>query len=335
MANKRLLREIRNLTQQQNQKDFLENDYLVQLDEDNINRVNAILKGPTDSVYRHKFIRLDLTIPENYPYSPPVVTFVNHDNIRIHPNMYENGKCCATILNTWGDSEYEKWTSSMGIETVLLAMLSFLDNNPYMYEPGGRDDPEYTVFVTYFSWQTCLTRYLQYEKIPIFCQFIQNYMLSKIDSIFNDLTSYASMYPSGWYHTRCFEIGNYAINYPRLIEIIQNYYNYIDYTQISDRPVDYNDFNAGDYQCSICYDTANDTSTITLHCGHTFHNNCLKTHIQNNHELCPMCRSPLDTHDNLLLNVKPDWIINPLTKRKIKVNGKTYKYLLDNGHISE
>jgi hypothetical protein len=67
--------------------------------------IHSIIKCPQDSVYRHKFIRLDLTIPSNYPYEPPQVSFVNYDGVRIHPNMYESGKCCSTILNTWGDSE--------------------------------------------------------------------------------------------------------------------------------------------------------------------------------------------------------------------------------------
>jgi ubiquitin-protein ligase len=152
-TNKRLLNEIKRLFIQQNNKDLLDNDYLIHFDDTNINKVQTIIKAPQDSVYRHKFIRLDFEIPDNYPYSPPKVTFVNFDGVRIHPNMYEDGKCCSTILNTW-PSDNEKWTSSMGIETVLLAFISFLDYNPYTFEPGGRDDSTYTDFVLYQSWKT-------------------------------------------------------------------------------------------------------------------------------------------------------------------------------------
>lgn len=69
--NKRLLREIKNLYLQQSQRNILENDYLIHYDENNINRVQAIIRAPDDSVYRHKFVRLDFNIPDNYPHSPP------------------------------------------------------------------------------------------------------------------------------------------------------------------------------------------------------------------------------------------------------------------------
>ena len=187
-SNRRFLKEIRQLYVQQSQRELLDNDYLIHYNETDINRLHAIIRAPSDSVYKHKFVRLDLKIPDNYPHSPPEVTFVNYDGVRIHPNMYENGKCCATILNTWGDSKFEKWTSSMGIETILLTFHSFLDNNPYMYEPGGRDDPSYTVYVMYQSWVSCLIRYLQQEKIETFNNFIHNYMMVNIDSIFIDLS---------------------------------------------------------------------------------------------------------------------------------------------------
>ncbi|NBP00786.1 MAG: hypothetical protein EBU90_11765 [Proteobacteria bacterium] len=337
VVNKRFLREVRALINQQQSKEFLDNDYLVYLDDSDTTKVSAIIKPPTDSVYRHKFIRLDLTIPEDYPHSPPDVKFVNHDGIRIHPNMYENGKCCSTILNTWGDSPLEKWTSSMGIETVLITFHSFLDDNPYTYEPGGRDDPSYTVFVLYASWQTCLLRYLQYEKIDLFTQFIQNYMLANIDSIFADLSSASELYPKGTYRSRCFEIGEYTIDYLRLMHIVQNYYNYIDYTDtLAVHDTDtlaFDDFMSQEYKCGICFDTENESTQVTLHCGHTFDKHCLLKHTRTNSALCSMCRSELTDLDHKLL-VDPIWTINPLTKRRIKINGPTHRYLIDNGHLS-
>ena len=79
--NKRLVKELKNLILQQNKKPLLENDYLVSFDEENINHVYTIIKCPYDSVYRHKFIRLDFNIPEDYPHSPPIVTFINYELI--------------------------------------------------------------------------------------------------------------------------------------------------------------------------------------------------------------------------------------------------------------
>jgi ubiquitin-protein ligase len=345
-VNKRFLKEIRQLYIEQSQRELLQNDYLIHYDETDINKVYAIIKGPSDSVYRHKFIRLNLKIPENYPHSPPEVTFVNYDGVRIHPNMYENGKCCATILNTWGDSKFEKWTSSMGIETVLLTFHSFLDNNPYMYEPGGRDDPSYTHYVLYQSWSSCLIRYLQNERIDLFTQFIHNYMLTNIDSIFQDLSLYSEMYPYGYYETRCFEIDRYVIDYNRLIMTLQNYYNYINFTEYTnnddnevDNEITFQEFMNREYKCCICYDTDNtedDIFSLEI-CKHSFHKQCLKNHVTTNNNICPMCRTEinqqeLDKIQDVILQ-NDIWMINPHTKRKIKIGGKTWLFLKKNGDI--
>jgi ubiquitin-protein ligase len=343
-VNRRFLKEIRNLYIEQSQRDLLQNDYLIHYDEQNINKVYAIIKAPHDSVYRHKFIRLDIKIPDNYPHSPPEVSFVNYDGVRIHPNMYENGKCCATILNTWGDSKFEKWTSSMGIETILLTFHSFLDNNPYMFEPGGRDDPSYTVYVLYQSWTSCLIRYLQNERIELFNSFIHRYMLTYIDSIFNDLSILEQTYPAAYYATRCFEIDRYVIDYNRLIGTLQNYYNYIDFSEnYNNQDVTFEQFINREYDCNICYDTiTNNFDTLVTSCNHKFHIDCLRGHVETNANICPMCRSEILDIDNQKLQRPPqqeqpqeqqEWMINPQTNRRIKIGGKTWLYLKQNGTI--
>jgi len=342
--NKRFRKEIKSLYLQQSQKPLLENDYLVFHDESNINRLHTIIKAPHDSVYRHKFIRLDFEIPDNYPHSPPKVTFVNRDSVRIHPNMYQDGKCCSTILNTW-PSENEKWTSSMGIETILLTFHSFLDNNPYTYEPGGRDDPTYTNYVKYQSWITCLIRYLQYEKIDIFKEYMYNYLLLNIDAIFTELSQLNEMYPRGYYNTKCFEIENYIIDYKMISEKLQDHYNYFYFTENNgDSDVDVDEeftfemFLNKDFTCSICFDTNTTESKdivinresediVTLECNHKFHKTCLKTHVEINNKICPMCRKNIKDEIVEEKIEESEWIINPLTKRRVKIGSRTYKYL--------
>jgi hypothetical protein len=269
--------------------------------------------------------------------------------------MYENGKCCATILNTWGDDKFEKWTSSMGIETILLTFHSFLDNNPYTYEPGGRDDPSYTVYVQHQSWSSCLIRYLQNETIELFTEFMHNYLLINIDSIFSDLYELSEIYPLGYYETRCFEIEIFPVNYSRITSLLEYYYNYIEF-QESHQISSFDEFVNMDYDCCICYDTlpSNDvvvegTSTITLGCNHSFHKACLQSHIQANNNICPMCRRELIEEDQREIStVQEDqqeiptenndqeeniWMINPLTRRRIKIGGRTYNYLKSNGEL--
>lgn len=340
IMNKRLAKEILELQKKQNSVDFLENDYLIYVNDYDINTIHSIIKAPDDSVYKHKFIRLDLEIPENYPFSPPKVKFINHDNVRIHPTMYEDGQCCSTILNTWGDSKYEKWTPSMGIETILLMFHSFLDNNPYTHEPGGRDDPSYTVYVLYKTWYSCLIRYLQYETIELFKDYIYNYMINNIDNIFTDLNYYNEIYPVGYYYTRCFEIDNYYIDYLKVIDDLEYYYNYylernnyreIDIPFLDDKNNE-ND-NKNILNCNICFDTDENNLDIVikLSCNHSFHINCIKENLLNNEDVCPMCRQEISFGDKLIIDSNNKWTINPVTKRKIKINGKTYKYLMENG----
>ena len=194
--NRRLYKELENLILQQNSKHLVDNDYLIYFDDSNMNKVYAIIKGNTDSVYKHKFIRLNFDIPKEYTYVPPIVTFINFDGVRIHPTLYEDGRTCSTILNTW-PSDNEKWSSSFGIETVLLTFQSFLDNNPYTHEPGGRDDITYTNYVLQQTWETCLFKYLRCPYPEIFLQYINQYLFTNIDTIFNDLYKLNETNPVG------------------------------------------------------------------------------------------------------------------------------------------
>lgn len=338
--NKRLFKELRKLISEQNSKPLLDNDYLVAFNENNINKVYSIIKCPYDSVYRHKFIKLNFDIPEDYPHSPPKVTFVNYDGVRIHPNMYEDGKCCSTILNTW-PSDNEKWTSSMGIETILLTFHSFLDNNPYTFEPGGRDDPSYTEFVLFQSWKTCLLHYiLDYSQPEIFSTFIHNYLMTNVNEIFNDLISLMEQYPYGARYTPCFEIDNYIINYEYIINRLEQHYQYIDYKDNYDDTIDYNTFANMEYKCNICFDSNEYENHITLNCGHTFHTECIHQHINNNGNICSLCRTSITdenvkTIQNICYKKQEQWVINPETRRRVKVGSRTYNRLIDEGIIKE
>lgn len=344
--NKRLQKEIITLYTQQALKPLLENDYLIHYSESD-GKVSAIVKPHRDSVYKHKFIRFDFEIPDTYPNSPPVLTFLNYDNVRIHPNLYENGKCCSTILNTWPGNN-DEWTSSMGIETILLTFQSFLDNNPYTYEPGGRDDPSYTVYVKHQSWWTCLIKYLENETIQSFKNYMQTYLICNASEIFEDLDDFEDTFPYGHYYTRCFEIEWFTIDYDRIKDYLQYYCNYMDYVDCIEDKLDNcdelsrgykfdKDYKAKKYGCSICFDTIQNMTHQKLSCAHEFHKKCLTGHVKHNTKVCPMCRTNLSESDLEILNneTKSDteWIINPESNRKVKVGSRTWNYLKEYGII--
>jgi len=341
-VNKRLLKELRLLTIQQNSKNLLDNDYLVSFDESDLTKVFAIIKGPKDSLYRHKFIRLNFDIPNNYPFSPPKVSFVNYDGTRIHPVFYETGVVCCTILNTWPSLESESknkleaWTSSFGIETVILTFFSFLDKEPYTYEANAPNNDSYNAYVLFQGWYTCLIRYLESrnEQPELFTTFISNYLLMNVSDIMEDLTDLNKDYPPDAYQTNCFYIGYYTVNYIKVMNKLVEWYNFIDYKENLEleTDIDYATFLNTDYSCNICFDTAVDGELIELSCKHSFHIKCIKLHVTNNGNICSLCRTDINTKDLEKINVEVNdtennWIINPETKRKVKVGSKTYKRL--------
>lgn len=351
-VNKRLLKEIKQLHIQQTSKPLIENDYYVTLDEANATKVYCLIKAPKDSVYRHTFVRLNMTIPDDYPHSPPTVEFVNYDGVRIHPNMYEDGKCCATILNTW-PSDNERWTSSMGIETILLAFHSFLDNQPYTHEPGGRDDPSYTCYVRHQSFYTCLLRYLAFEKIQLFQDFMSMYLFNNIEEIFEDIGCLKNRYPAGYFYTSCFEIDAYHISYDQISNKLSGFFGLIEmpndtahlHIEIddsidsnSDADVDSDVVGTAveqkDFSCNICFDTEKMGNVMRLNCNHTFHSLCIDRHITKNLPVCPICRQNVTTFKQTKYKKEFVWVLNPKTNKKIKVGGKMYTTLVEQGTIA-
>ena len=105
-----------------------------QHDEDNLLLGHAMIYGPKDTIYESGYYMFKFEYPETYPSLPPKVTFLtNKNNIRFHPNLYRNGKCCLSILNTWSG---EQWSACQSIRTILLQLLILFNNKPLLHEPG-------------------------------------------------------------------------------------------------------------------------------------------------------------------------------------------------------
>jgi len=94
----------------------------------------AMIIGPKDSLYSGGYYFYKFKFPDDYPHTPPVVEFLTNDGVtRMHPNMYKTKKVCISILNTWrGD----QWSGCQSIKSVLLSLMSLLDDKPLLHEPG-------------------------------------------------------------------------------------------------------------------------------------------------------------------------------------------------------
>ena len=113
--------------------DLNSNGIFIEFDEIDILKAKALIIGPKDTIYDNAYLFFTIEFPKNYPFSPPILTYKSQNKVRIHPNIYVNGKVCLSILGTWSGPS---WTHTMDITTVLLTIQSLLDNNPLANEPG-------------------------------------------------------------------------------------------------------------------------------------------------------------------------------------------------------
>lgn len=81
--------------------------------------------------YGGGFFRTRLSFPNDYPLMPPKMKFLT----RIyHPNVYENGEVCISILHKPGVDEWgyetaeERWSPVQTPETILLSVISMLSS---------------------------------------------------------------------------------------------------------------------------------------------------------------------------------------------------------------
>jgi ubiquitin-protein ligase len=103
-------------------------------DDEDMMKGYAMIVGPEDTPYYGGFYFFEFNFPINYPYSPPILKYkTNVNNIRFNPNLYVNEKVCVSILNTWSG---EQWSSCQTIRTILFTLLTLLNKNPLLNEPG-------------------------------------------------------------------------------------------------------------------------------------------------------------------------------------------------------
>jgi ubiquitin-conjugating enzyme E2 W len=83
--------------------------------------------------------RLEITIKENYPFSPPVCLFVKApddgiDSIPMNPHIYSNGHICLDLLGP-------AWTPIHTVESLVLSVYSMIVGNEANERPP--DDERY------------------------------------------------------------------------------------------------------------------------------------------------------------------------------------------------
>lgn len=125
----------------------------VGLVDDNIYQWKIMIIGPEDTPFEGGCFPCTMTFPAEFPNKPPQMSFLTAGFW--HPNVFPDGKVCISILHDPVEDRYnsdeplsEKWRPVLGVEQVLLSVMSML-NEPNCDSPANvdasvqyRKDPE-------------------------------------------------------------------------------------------------------------------------------------------------------------------------------------------------
>ncbi|KAL2341894.1 hypothetical protein Fmac_009834 [Flemingia macrophylla] len=109
----------------------------VRVFEERMDLMRAAIVGASGTPYHDGLFFFDIHFPPEYPNEPPMVHY-NSGGLRLNPNLYESGKVCLSLLNTWNGTDTEVWNP--GASTILQVLLSLqalvLNEKPYFNEAG-------------------------------------------------------------------------------------------------------------------------------------------------------------------------------------------------------
>lgn len=123
MSIKRISKELSDLI-----REPLQNCSAQPIDNSNLLRWKATLKGPSDTPYENGIFHLNIEFPQNYPFNPPKVRFITKI---YHCNINSKGGICLDILKN-------EWSPALTISKILLSISSLL-NEPNPDDPLAPD----------------------------------------------------------------------------------------------------------------------------------------------------------------------------------------------------
>lgn len=110
-------------------------------DDNNMFEWNVGVFGPPKTLYEGGYFKAKINFPQDYPYSPPTFRFLT---TMWHPNIYESGDVCISILHPpvddpqSGELPQERWNPTQNVRTILLSVISML-NEPNTFSPANVD----------------------------------------------------------------------------------------------------------------------------------------------------------------------------------------------------
>ncbi len=112
----------------------------IAISESNIQLMKFMLIPDYDTPYGGGYFEFDVFITGDYPSSPPKVKFLTTDSgkIRFNPNLYNSGKVCLSILNTWANNQWDPKSSTLTQVVLSINSMVFIEH-PYTNEPAFYD----------------------------------------------------------------------------------------------------------------------------------------------------------------------------------------------------
>jgi ubiquitin-protein ligase len=110
----------------------------VKASEEQMHFLKILVRGPIHTPYYQGVYAFDLFFPPEFPTTPPKVKFHAYQ-IRMNPNLYDNGYVCLSLLGTWqGQHSTEEWNpaSSNVVQVIHALQAMVLCKEPYFNEPG-------------------------------------------------------------------------------------------------------------------------------------------------------------------------------------------------------
>ncbi len=191
---KRIINEIKEL---ENSKDILKQSGIYfNYDDTNVTNINVMFIGREGTPYEHGFYFFDLTYPDNYPMTPPVMKYNTQGSlfdknkqfvkIRFNPNLYTNGKVCLSMLNTW---KGPGWVPTNTASNILVAIQALVFNEePLRNEPGFESSDKkiidcYSDVINFANFKVALIDQInsQNENVILFKEIMIDYYKMNID----------------------------------------------------------------------------------------------------------------------------------------------------------
>ncbi|XP_048039046.1 cell division cycle 34 homolog (S. cerevisiae) a [Megalobrama amblycephala] len=156
-SQKALMLELKSL-----QDEPVEGFKITLVDESDLYNWEVAIFGPPNTHYEGGYFKARIKFPIDYPYSPPAFRFLTK---MWHPNIYENGDVCISILHPpvddpqSGELPSERWNPTQNVRTILLSVISLL-NEPNTFSPANVD-----ASVMYRKWRDSKGKDREYAEI--------------------------------------------------------------------------------------------------------------------------------------------------------------------------